>query len=251
MTTTPKSGISSGRFLTKLTVIATLGGLLFGYDTGVISGALLYMKDDLHLSSFAEATVVSSLLFPGAAFGALFGGRIADRIGRKRTLLLCACVFLIGALGCALAPTVQIMVAARIILGFGVGAASVTCPLYLAEMAPPDRRGRMVTINELMIVTGQMLAFAMNALLDHVIQDPHVWRIMLAVAAVPAVALLLGMLALPDSPRWYGLKGRLPEARRVLGLSLDDDEADAKFAAIVEHAERTVTKRTPWTVIRD
>jgi major inositol transporter-like SP family MFS transporter len=252
MTTTPKSGISSGRFLTKLTVIATLGGLLFGYDTGVISGALLYMKDDLHLSSFAEATVVSSLLFPGAAFGALFGGRIADRIGRKRTLLLCACVFLIGALGCALAPTVQIMVAARIILGFGVGAASVTCPLYLAEMAPPDRRGRMVTINELMIVTGQMLAFAMNALLDHVIQDPHVWRVMLAVAAVPAVALLLGMTALPDSPRWYGLKGRLPEARRVLGLSLDAREAGLEFDAIVEHAERTLTtKSTPFSVIRD
>ncbi|MFL6082579.1 MAG: sugar porter family MFS transporter [Mycobacterium sp.] len=252
MTTSRNSGISSGRFLTKLTVIATLGGLLFGYDTGVISGALLYMKGDLHLSSFGEATVVSSLLFPGAALGALFGGRIADRIGRKRTLMLCACVFLVGALGCALAPTVQIMVAARIILGFGVGAASVTCPLYLAEMAPPDRRGRMVTINELMIVTGQMLAFAMNALLDHVIQDPHVWRIMLAVAAVPAVALLLGMLALPDSPRWYGLKGRLPEARRVLGLSLDSREAELEFDAIVEHAKRTLTtKSTPFSVIRD
>ncbi len=252
MASMTEPGASSGRFLTKLTVIATLGGLLFGYDTGVISGALLYMKDDLHLSSFAEATVVSSLLFPGAALGALFGGRIADRIGRKRTLVLCACVFLVGALGCALAPTVEIMVAARIVLGFGVGAASVTCPLYLAEMAPPDRRGRMVTINELMIVTGQMLAFAMNALLDHVIHDPHVWRIMLAVAAVPAVALLLGMMVLPDSPRWYGLKGRLPEARRVLGLSLDAREAKLEFDAIVEHAERTLTtKSTPFSVIRD
>src|SRR5436190_21608998 len=127
--TTANAGASSGRFLTNLTAIATLDGLLFGYDTGVISGALLYMKDDLHLSSFGEATVVSSLLFPGAALGALFGGRIADRLGRKRTLLLCACVFLVGALGCAFAPTVQIMVAARIILGFGVGAASVTWPL--------------------------------------------------------------------------------------------------------------------------
>lgn len=246
-----ESGPSSGRFLTRLTVIATLGGLLFGYDTGVISGALLYMKDDLDLSSFGEATVVSSLLFPGAALGALFGGRIADKIGRKRMLLLCGAIFLVGALGCALAPNVQIMVAARIILGLGVGAASVTCPLYLAEMAPPDRRGRMVTINELMIVTGQMLAFAMNALLDHVIQDPHVWRIMLAVAAVPAVALIIGMSFLPDSPRWYGLKNRFDEARAVLGLSLDDEEADAEFTAIVEHAERTLTKRTPWTVIRD
>ena len=95
----------------------------------------------------------------------------------------------------------------------------MTCPLYLAEMAPAERRGRMVTINELMIVTGQMLAFATNALLDHLIQDPHVWRIMLAVAAVPAVALFVGMLALPDSPRWYGFKGRMAEARSVLGLS--------------------------------
>jgi major inositol transporter-like SP family MFS transporter len=255
MTTSSASrqGRSSGRFLTKLTVIATLGGLLFGYDTGVISGALLYMKDDLDLSSFGEATVVSSLLFPGAALGALFGGRVADRLGRKRTLLLCACIFLVGALGCALAPNVQIMVAARIILGIGVGAASVTCPLYLAEMAPPTRRGRMVTINELMIVTGQMLAFAMNALLDKVIHDPHVWRIMLAVAAVPAIALLVGMTALPDSPRWYGLKGRMDDARRVLGYSLDDREkADLELAAIVEHAERTPTlRRTPFSVIRD
>jgi major inositol transporter-like SP family MFS transporter len=251
MTSRTESGPTSGRFLTRLTVIATLGGLLFGYDTGVISGALLYMKDDLNLSAFGEATVVSSLLFPGAALGALFGGRIADRIGRKRMLLLCGAIFLVGAVGCALAPNVQIMVAARVILGFGVGAASVTCPLYLAEMAPPDRRGRMVTINELMIVTGQMLAFAMNALLDHVIQNPHVWRIMLAVAAVPAVALIVGMTFLPDSPRWYGLKSRFDEARAVLGLSLDAKEADAEFAAIVEHAERSVTKRTPWTVIRD
>lgn len=251
MTSTTDPQRSAGRFLTKLTVIATLGGLLFGYDTGVISGALLYMKDDLDLSAFGEATVVSSLLFPGAALGALLGGRIADRIGRKRMLLLCGAIFLVGALGCALAPTVQIMVAARIVLGFGVGAASVTCPLYLAEMAPPDRRGRMVTINELMIVTGQMLAFAMNALLDHLIQDPHVWRIMLAVASIPAIALLVGMLFLPDSPRWYGLKKRFQEARTVLGYSLDAREADAEFEAIVAHAERTTTTRTPWTVIRD
>ncbi|KWX66625.1 sugar porter family MFS transporter [Mycobacterium sp. NAZ190054] len=242
----------SGRFLTKLTVIATLGGLLFGYDTGVISGALLYMKDDLALSPFGEATVVSSLLFPGAAFGALFGGRVADRIGRKRSLLVCAGLFLIGALGCALAPNVQIMVAARIVLGLGVGAAAVTCPLYLAEMAPADRRGRMVTINELMIVTGQMLAFATNALLDHLVHDPHVWRTMLAVAAVPAVALLVGMLVLPDSPRWYALQGRLPEARNVLRLSRTRAEADDEYAIVVDHTNHMLkSTSTPFSVIRD
>ncbi|QUD84117.1 sugar porter family MFS transporter [Gordonia polyisoprenivorans] len=248
---TTTSAASNRRFLTKLTVIATLGGLLFGYDTGVISGALLYMKDDLHLSAFGEATVVSALLFPGAAFGALFGGRVADRLGRKRTLLLCGLVFLVGAVGCALAPNVAIMVIARIILGLGVGAAAVTCPLYLAEMAPAERRGRMVTINELMIVTGQMLAFAMNALLDHIVTDPHVWRVMLAVAAVPAVALLLGMLALPDSPRWYALKGRLEESRNVLGRSRTPDEADAEYATIVDHITHMRGGRTPLSVVRD
>ncbi len=248
----PDAPASTGRFLTKLTVIATLGGLLFGYDTGVISGALLYMKDDLDLSAFGEATVVSSLLFPGAAFGALFGGRVADRVGRKRTLLMCAGLFLVGAIGCALAPNVQIMVAARIVLGLGVGAAAVTCPLYLAELAPADRRGRMVTINELMIVTGQMLAFATNALLDHLVHDPHVWRTMLAVAAVPAIALLLGMLILPDSPRWYALQGRLAEARDVLRMSRTPGEADAEYAIVVDHTRHMLkTTSTPFTVIRD
>lgn len=110
MSRTPGDARSNGRFLTQLTVIATLGGLLFGYDTGVISGALLYMKDDLGLSAFGEATVVSCLLFPGAAFGALFGGRVADRIGRKRTLLVCAGLFLVGALGCAVAPKYDLIV---------------------------------------------------------------------------------------------------------------------------------------------
>src|SRR5439155_6372260 len=148
------------RFLIKLTVISTLGGLLFGYDTGVISGALLYMKADLGLTPVTEALVVSSLLFPGAAFGALLGGKLADVLGRRGSLLVCAGLFLAGAIICATAPNVVIMTCGRILLGFGVGAAAVTCPVYLAEMAPADRRGRMVTINELMIVTGQFLAFA-------------------------------------------------------------------------------------------
>lgn len=252
MSSDSRTTAGHGKFLARLTVIATLGGLLFGYDTGVISGALLYMKDDLALSPFGEATVVSALLFPGAAFGALFGGRIADRIGRKRSLMVCAVLFLAGAIGCSLAPNVQVMVAARIILGFGVGAAAVTCPLYLAEMAPAERRGRMVTINELMIVTGQMLAFATNALLDHLIHDPHVWRTMLAVAAIPAVALLLGMLVLPDSPRWYGLNGRMDEARAVLERSRPAAEAEDEFALIVEHTAHVLkVKSTPFSVIRD
>ena len=124
------------RFLVKLTVISTLGGLLFGYDTGVISGALLYMKTDLHLTTFSEALVVSVLLFPGAALGALLGGKLADTLGRKGSLLVCAGLFLVGVIICATAPNVTVMVIGRILLGFGVGAAAATCPLFLAEMAP-------------------------------------------------------------------------------------------------------------------
>src|SRR3954453_21854722 len=160
------------------------------------------MKTGLDLTPFPEALVVRSLLFPGPASGPLLGGKLADRLGRKGSLLVCAGLFLVGAIVCATAPNVGVMTAGRIILGFGVGAAAATCPLYLAEMAPADRRGRMVTINELMIVTGQFLAFAMNALLDALIKDPHVWRWMLGVALVPAIALFVGLFFLPESPRW-------------------------------------------------
>ena len=249
----PSAGPTSpahNRFLIKLTVISTLGGLLFGYDTGVISGALLYMKEDLALTPFTEALVVSSLLFPGAAFGALLGGKLADALGRKGSLLVCAGLFLVGALICAVAPNVAIMTTGRIILGFGVGAAATTCPLYLAEMAPAHRRGRMVTINELMIVTGQFLAFAMNALLDALIKDPHVWRWMLGIAIIPAIALFVGMFFLPDSPRWYAIRGRLDDTRRVLNLSRHESEAAEEYNVIAEHAKRD-TQEDKGAALRD
>jgi major inositol transporter-like SP family MFS transporter len=237
----PSRADAHKRFLIRITVISTLGGLLFGYDTGVISGALLYMRDDLSLTSFWEGFVVSSLLF-GAAFGALLGGRIADALGRKRSLMVCAVLFLLGALGSAVAPSLVPMVVARVLLGLAVGAASATVPLFLAEMAPAHRRGRIVTINELMIVTGQMLAFIVNAGLDRWYDGPSVWRWMLAVAAIPAIALFVGMLTLPDSPRWYALKGRLADTRRVLELTRPPQDVGAEYDTIVEHAQRDVSE---------
>ncbi|KQR63545.1 MFS transporter [Arthrobacter sp. Leaf337] len=239
-----KPGSKHRGYLTRLTVLSTLGGLLFGYDTGVISGALLYMQDSLSMSPVEEATVVSALLFPGAAVGALSGGRLADTLGRRGTLLICALLFLVGALGCAIAPNVGFMVVARVILGLGVGAAAVTCPLYLAEMAPAHLRGRMVTINELMIVTGQMLAFAINALLDTLIHDPEVWRLMLGVASIPAIALLIGMLILPESPRWFAIRERFADSRRILDLSRSPEEADFEYKEIVESATTAKTERS-------
>src|SRR4051794_463972 len=232
---------ASRRFLRRITIISTLGGLLFGYDTGVISGALLYMREDLHLTSFWEGFVVSSLLF-AAAFGALMGGRIADALGRKRSLMVCAVLFLLGALGSATAPSLVPMILARIVLGLAVGSASATVPMFLAEMAPAARRGRIVTINELMIVSGQLTAFIVNAGLDRWYDGPSVWRWMLAVAAVPAVALFVGMMTLPDSPRWYALKGRLQDARRVLDLTRSPEEAQEEYDLVVEHARRDVAE---------
>jgi MFS transporter, SP family, major inositol transporter len=232
---------ASRRFLRRITIISTLGGLLFGYDTGVISGALLYMRTDLHLTSFWEGFVVSCLLF-AAAFGALAGGRIADRLGRKRSLMVCAVFFLLGALGSATAPSLVPMIGARIVLGLAVGAASATVPLFLAEMSPAQRRGRIVTINELMIVTGQLIAFIVNAGLDRWYDGPSVWRWMLAVAAVPAVALFFGMMTLPDSPRWYALKGRLEDVRRVLDLTRPPEEAQAEYDLVIEHARRDLSE---------
>jgi major inositol transporter-like SP family MFS transporter len=237
----PSRADAHKRFLIRITVISTLGGLLFGYDTGVISGALLYMRDDLSLTSFWEGFVVSSLLF-GAAFGALLGGRIADALGRKRSLMVCAVLFLLGALGSAVAPSLVPMVFARVLLGLAVGAASATVPLFLAEMAPAHRRGRIVTINELMIVTGQMLAFIVNAGLDRWYDGPSVWRWMLAVAAIPAIALFVGMMTLPDSPRWYALKGRVADTRRVLELTRPPQDVGAEYDTIVEHAQRDVSE---------
>ena len=247
-----KLGSKHRGYLTRLTVISTLGGLLFGYDTGVISGALLYMQDSLNMSPVEEAMVVSALLFPGAALGALSGGRLADTLGRRGTLLVCALLFLVGALGCAVAPTVGFMVVARVILGLGVGAAAVTCPLYLAEMAPAHLRGRMVTINELMIVTGQMLAFAINALLDTLIHDPEVWRLMLGVASIPAIALLIGMLVLPESPRWFAIRERFADSRRILDLSRSPEEADVEYKEIVAAATTAKSERShAWRDLKD
>ena len=135
------------RFLRRIAVLATFGGLLFGYDTGVISGALPFMQfDQRPLTPLEEGTIVSSLLF-GAALGSFLGGRIADRRGRRRLIAALAVIFFVAALACAFAPTIGVMIAARVALGLAVGGASVVVPMYLAELSPATRRGRIVTQN--------------------------------------------------------------------------------------------------------
>ncbi|MFC9682614.1 sugar porter family MFS transporter [Streptomyces sp. NPDC056948] len=224
------------RRLRFITVIATFGGLLFGYDTGVISGALPFMalspeEGGLGLTPLTEGIVASSLVL-GAAFGALFGGRLCDRYGRKRTILGLAVLFFVGALGTALAPDLVVMVLFRVLLGLAVGGASATVPVFIAELAPAERRGRLVTQNELMIVTGQLLAYTSNAVMAETVGEGGVWRWMLAIATVPAVLLWFGMLFVPESPRWLASRGRFDDAARTLSRIRDAHMVDAEFDEI-------------------
>lgn len=195
--------------------IATLGGLLFGYDTGVIAGALLFMKHDLHLTSLTTGMVTSFLIL-GSAIGAVFAGRIADRFGRKKVILTMAMIFVVGTLGCAMAPNVETMISFRFILGLAVGGAAAIVPIYIAEIVPANRRWQFVTLQELMIVSGQLIAYTSNAAINEVWGGETTWRWMLGIACVPAVVLWIGMIFLPDTPRWYAMHGRYREARDVL-----------------------------------
>ncbi|MCY8035269.1 sugar porter family MFS transporter [Bacillus sonorensis] len=225
---------SQKSFLSTIILVSTFGGLLFGYDTGVVNGALPYMaeKDQLNLNAFTEGLVASSLLL-GAALGAVFGGRLSDYVGRRKNIIFLAVLFFFATLGCTLAPNVSVMVFSRFMLGIAVGGASVTVPTYLAEMSPAEKRGRMVTQNELMIVSGQLLAFTFNAILGTTMGDSsHVWRYMLAIAAVPAVLLFFGMLRVPESPRWLVSKGKSEHALGVLKKIRPEKRAQSELAEI-------------------
>jgi len=243
----PNSNTKTEPFVKVIAVVATLGGLLFGYDTGVISGALLFMGDELHLTPFTTGLVTSSLLF-GAAFGALFSGHFAAAKGRKKIIIVLAIIFAIGAMGTALAPNVEWMIFFRLILGVAVGGASATVPVYIAEIAPANKRGQLVTIQELMIVSGQMLAYISNAGFNAAWGGHETWRWMLAVATIPAVLLWFGMMFMPDTPRWYAMQGRLAEARKVLERTRAKEDVDWELEEIAETLEEEDRQQTRASV---
>jgi sugar porter (SP) family MFS transporter len=201
-----------------------LGGLLFGYDTGVIAGAILFINRDLGLSPFMSGLVVSSLLV-GAMVGAAFAGPIADATGRRKLVLVASVVFALGAIGAALATTAGMLVLFRFVLGLAVGAASLIVPLYLAEVAPTEIRGAVASLNQLMIVTGILVAYIANSALA----GAEAWRWMIGLAVVPSVLLFLGMLFMPETPRWLVSKDREEEAREVLRRTRDEVAVEAEM----------------------
>jgi sugar porter (SP) family MFS transporter len=211
--------------------VTALGGLLFGYDTGVVSGALLFVKKDFGgLSSFQEE-LITSLLLVGAVVGALLAGRVADLIGRRLTVLITAAIFVVGVLLAAFTPTYPVLLVARIVIGLAVGSASMVVPLYIGEVVPPRVRGGLVSLNQLAITAGILVSY----LIDYGLSGSANWRLMFGLAAIPAVLLFAGMLFQKESPHWLIRQDRIDEARNVLKrVRNDDDDIDGEIRDVQE-----------------
>ena len=231
--------------LIRISVVAAVGGLLFGYDTGVISGALLYIKKDLHANQFEQEAIVAVLLL-GAMLGALASGYLADRISRKWTKVISGTIYFAAAIGCALSVSAPMLIGFRFLLGLSVGTASFVSPLFISEVSPPRIRGGLTSFNQMAIVTGILIAYIVNYAFKGF---PDQWRWMLGVAAIPGAILAVGMLTVPHTPRWLSLTGQQERAREVLERLRSGDEnadVDAELQAVEEanQAESDSTFRT-------
>ncbi len=232
----------------RVYALGALAALLFGYDNGIIGAALLFIPQELPLTPLQTGAVVSATVF-GAMVGALGSGPAADRQGRQRILLVAGVVFTVGALGTGLAPTVNGLVLFRFILGLAIGIASVTVPLYLAEMAPARDRGTITSLNQYMIIVGT----ALSAAIGYALAFTGSWRWMLLIGVFPAVVLMVGMFAMPDTPRSLVRRGHPEQARDVLvGLRSDPDLAERELTEITALEQQQRDARTgarlsaPW-----
>jgi sugar porter (SP) family MFS transporter len=209
---TPSERKAQGeRFVRIAVIIASLGGMLFGYDTGVISGALLFIRKAFNLSPTMQELVVSAVLI-GAVIGAIVGGTLADRFGRRRMIILAGIIFTLSAIGTALAPTVNTLIAGRIIVGIAIGIASFTSPMYMSEISPVKVRGSLVSINQLAVTVGIVVAY----LVDYALSAVGGWRYMFGIAAIPSTVLVIAMWRMPYSPRWLMSHNKGDKARAVL-----------------------------------
>lgn len=226
-------------YVFRLAFSAGIGGLLFGYDTGVISGALLYIRDDFKVvdknTPLQEAIVSTAVA--GAIIGAALGGWLNDRIGRKKTILFADSLFFLGAILMAAAPSPSVLIVGRVFVGFGVGMASMTSPLYISEASPTKIRGALVSTNGFLITGGQFLSYCINIAFTNV---HGTWRWMLGVAGLPAVLQIVLMIFLPESPRWLYRKGREEEANAILRKIYPTDEVESEIQDLKESIDKQV-----------
>ncbi|WP_176721572.1 sugar porter family MFS transporter [Staphylococcus casei] len=209
--------------------LGALGGLLYGYDMGVISGALLFIKDDIPLNSVTEGLVVASMLV-GAIFGAGASGPLSDRLGRRRVVFIIAIIYIVGALILALAPSMPILVIGRLVIGVAVGGSTAIVPVYLSEMAPTAQRGSLSSLNQLMITIGILSSYLIN----YAFTPIEGWRWMLGLAVLPSLILLIGVIFMPESPRWLLEHKSEKAARDVMGLTFKQSEIDKEIADMKE-----------------
>lgn len=198
-------------FVIFIAAITSIGGLLFGYDTGVISGAILFIREDFILSSTAQEITVSAVLI-GAVVGASVSGMLADKYGRRIMIILASIIFGIGAIFSAMSPNVYALIASRVIVGVAIGMASFIVPLYIAEVAPINMRGALVSLNQLAITVGIVVSY----MVDLYFAQTGSWRWMLGLALVPSLILAVGMFFMPPSPRWLISKGFELKATEIL-----------------------------------
>lgn len=235
------------RYLVIVTLVASIGGLLFGFDMAVVSGVLPFVQEQFSLSAVQEGWFVSSALV-GCILGVAFSGELSDRFGRKKLLVLSAVFFLFSALGCAVMPSLFWIIAARLIGGIGVGVASNVVPLYISEIAPAAIRGRLVTCYQLAITMGILAAYLTNAgllnfslghqgMMDtgwfHLLYVKEVWRGMFSIGALPAILFLIGLLLIPESPRWLILQGHRKEALSILTKISENETESEKDVAYI------------------
>ena len=210
-----------------IAAVASLGGLLFGYDTGVISGALLFLRQNFGLNATTQEIAVSSVLV-GAMIGSLLAGRLNDAIGRKKTLLLLAVIFTFGALFTAFSPNLVFFLICPVIVGLGIGAAASVVPVYISEIAPSRLRGTLVTFNQLAVTVGIAVSYWVDLAFAHAGLG---WRPMFATAAIPSIALFVGILICLETPRWLASKGRWDEATAVIE-SIKEEQLEQELADI-------------------
>ncbi len=216
-------------YVIYVSIIAAIGGLLFGFDTAIIAGATRFLKDRFALTSFGEGLAVSIVLV-GCMAGTWIAGVASDRLGRKRFLLISAVLFFVSAVGCAVPQNLNQFLVFRFIGGLAIGSASLVCPLYISEIAPARMRGALVSLNQMTIVSGILLAYFVNWIL--VGAGPSNWRWMFAAGTVPAVIFFGLVLRVPESPRWLVKQGREEEAREVLTRVNTAEAAAAEVLSI-------------------